>query len=599
MGGAGRAERLWLAGILLLAVAARYVGLSQGSPHDYHWDENIYFHEAFYGLANGLRRESTVSANLPYLLMPGLLLQWLAGVLSGQVGSFGDVVRSYISSPEPFVLVGRAAWAASGVLSVAMVYRVARRISGPAFGLLSAFFLSVAFLHVEQSHFIKNDVPAGLFLLFALDRAFSIQERGARRDYLWAGFWIGMASATKYYCAAVAPIILVAHLMRPTSEAQPTVRGWTPLLPSALGAVAGFVLTTPVLLIDPRNLLDSLAWELGARFGSIPTGDTPQWLFYINEHLANGLGRPLLVLALGGMIFVALRRTPKGLLLAATAVLFFVAVNLRPNNFARYIVPCVPFLCITAAIALRTIIGALLGPVPARVRLLGTALLVVGGVLVAAPSWLNVIRYDYFALGTDTRNAAQAWFEKSVPAGASVLVEGSVPGGSFERTSNLGPQIWPNVQELEASGAIGPSERFFWEQLLPVVSASPAYSLTLVGSVERQVRESGGYRVNSPVASISEYGSPDYVMLLSWRSADLRAGSPSPLWRSIQEEYSLVQIFACRPCFPEDYYAWRTDYPTLESIAVFGGAQPVGGPEVRVFERNTTHFPVRGLPAAP
>src|SRR4051812_1353191 len=78
-------REIWtLIGILALAALARYVGLAQGFPRDFHWDERIYFHEAFYALANGLRREQTVSANLPYLLLPGLLVQWAIGAIGGQ-----------------------------------------------------------------------------------------------------------------------------------------------------------------------------------------------------------------------------------------------------------------------------------------------------------------------------------------------------------------------------------------------------------------------------------------------------------------------------------------------------------------------------------
>ena len=101
-----RAEALTLGGILLLAVLARYTGLAQGFPRDFHWDERIYFHEALYGLANGLRRESTVSANLPYLLMPVLLLQWLYGALTGAVHSFADLTRAYIADPRAVLAAG-------------------------------------------------------------------------------------------------------------------------------------------------------------------------------------------------------------------------------------------------------------------------------------------------------------------------------------------------------------------------------------------------------------------------------------------------------------------------------------------------------------
>ncbi|HEX6606670.1 MAG TPA: glycosyltransferase family 39 protein, partial [Chloroflexia bacterium] len=328
----GPRRELWLlGGILLLAALARYTGLTQGFPRDFHWDERIYFHEALYGLANGLRRESTVSANLPYLLMPWLLAQWLIATLAGQMHGFGDLVRSYIVDPAPFLAVARAAWAATGVISVAAVYRLGRRMAGPAVGLVAAFFLAAAFLHVAESHFIKNDVPAGLMLLLALDACFNIQERGARRDYFWAGFWLGLASATKYYAAGVAPVILLAHFLRrePAGAAPSRLRGLALLGIALGGALLAAVASTPVAVIDPRNLWDSLSYEFGAHFGSIPTDGVPQWMFYLTEHLGRGMGAMLLGLALIGIGIVLTRRTPKGVLLAAVPVLFFIALNLR------------------------------------------------------------------------------------------------------------------------------------------------------------------------------------------------------------------------------------------------------------------------------
>ncbi len=613
-------RELWaLGGILLLATLARYTGLTQGFPRDFHWDERIYFHEALYGLANGLRRESTVSANLPYLLMPLLLVQWLIGAVAGQMHSFGDLVRSYIVDPAPFLGLARAAWAATGVISVAAVYRIGRRISGPAVGLVAAFFLAGTFLHVAESHFVKNDVPAGLMLLLALDACFNIQERGARRDYFWAGFWLGLASATKYYAAGVAPVILLAHVLRrPPAESPPTrLRSLAPLGIALVGALLAAIGSTPVAVIDPRNLWDSLSYEFGANFGSIPTGGVPQWMFYLTEHLGRGMGAILLGLGLIGIGVVLTRRTPKGLLLVTVPVLFFIALNLRPFNFARYIVPAIPFLCLTAALALRTIVGTVLSPALARVRAValeyptpltrrltsgrvlgaaGPALLTLGALIAATPSWVNVARYDRYALAPDTRNAAQDWFEAAVPSGAQVLIEG---GESFERTSNLGPQMWLAPDVLQARGPNEERERFFWTQLLDVVRNAPAYRLTLVGSVERTARVIEGQRVGVDVQSMDEWDRPDYAVLINWRSDDLRPGSAKPLWQSLTTDYTLARTFACRPCFPEDYYAWRIDYPALDSIPLLGEPAPVAGPEVRVFQRKDTAFPPRGGPATP
>src|SRR5437764_11874253 len=75
-----KTQNFVLIAILALAVAARYVGLWQGLPFDYHYDERIYFHESLFALANGMRREAAVSANAPYLLILIMLLNsdWLA-----------------------------------------------------------------------------------------------------------------------------------------------------------------------------------------------------------------------------------------------------------------------------------------------------------------------------------------------------------------------------------------------------------------------------------------------------------------------------------------------------------------------------------------
>jgi hypothetical protein len=229
----------------------------------------------------------------------------------------------------------------------------------------------------------------------------------------------------------------------------------------------------------------------------------------------------------------------------------------------------------------------------ARLRLAGPLLMAAGAIVIAAPSWQNVIRYDRYALAPDTRNAAQSWFETAVPPGARVLIEGSE---SFELTSNLGPQLWLLPERVAARGPKGPQERFFWSQLLAEVGTHPAYDLNLVGAVERTTQEVGGERVATPVQSMAEYHSPDYAILISWRSDDLRPGSTAPLWPSLSADYTLAQTFPCRPCFPEDYYAWRIDYPTLEQIPLVGGEPLAGGPEVRIFQRKTTAFPARPLP---
>ncbi|MDQ2809589.1 MAG: glycosyltransferase family 39 protein, partial [Chloroflexota bacterium] len=582
-----------LAGIVGLAILARYSGLTQGFPRDYHWDERLYFHESFYTLANGLAHDSTLSANLPYLLDLVVLTVGLPGFLGGSIHNLGDLIHRYLADPQPFVLAGRSVWAAAGVASVLVVYRIGRRLAGPVVGLSAAFFLAIAYIHVAEGHFIKNDGPAGLWLLLALDRCLSIQARGTRRDYLWAGLWIGLAAATKYYCVALAPAILLAHLLRPATAAAP--RRVRDLLYAAFSAGAAILVTTPMLALDPLGFVRLLIRDAALGHPALDTGGSPQWLFYLTEHLSSGLGWPLLALGVLGLV-PALRLGPPGWLLTVFTVGFYGALNLVPANFARYIVPLVPLLCLSAALALWQggQIGARLLGARAVPRWSGLVVLPAVVLLVSSPSWLALLRYSRLAAAPDTRNAAQVWFERAVPAGATVLIEG---GTAFEQFSNLGPQLWPLPDQIAALGAAPPSETLFRQQLLAVDQAHPVtYRLTLIGAVDRRNVGPPGNWHPEPLTSMADQGWPDYALLLNWRSAALRPGSDSPLWRSLTDHYTLVQTFACAPCFPDDPYNWNIDPATLARIAPFGGPPVVAGPAIRVFQRTDTAFRLRAMP---
>jgi uncharacterized RDD family membrane protein YckC len=372
--------------------------------------------------------------------------------------------------------------------------------------------------------------------------------------------------------------------------------------------VLAVIVTTPVIVLDPANLIDNLLGEANARFGSIPTDGAPQWLFYITEHLGRGLGSALMVAVGGGLLLLMVRHTPRQILLLAMIALFFLAVNTRPNNFARYIVPLVPFLCIAAAYACRTAVGQVVGILTMQLRALALdgdnpllrqltrtavlrrltpAALIVGALFFSAESWANVARYIRLASAPDTRSAAQAWIEGHLPSGAAVAVEG---GESYTRTSNLGPQIRPSVAYLQQTGPNSPQEAFFWDALRADAAARPpTYNLQIrdVGQVARRAAEQGNERVEIPVDSVDYWGRPDAFVLISWRSVYLQPGSTEPFWASLTANYTLAAEFPCAPCFPDDPYAWRMDYPTLAQIDPLAPPGTIwAGPGVRVFLRK-------------
>ena len=86
--------------------------------------------------------------------------------------------------------------------------------------------------------------------------------------------------------------------------------------------------------------------------------------------------------------------------------------------FARYILPVVPFLCLTAAFAV-VHAGRSMAELSRRsewavVTTWGLALLVI------APSAWSVVQFDRLLARTDSRLLAAQWVERHFPRGASI-----------------------------------------------------------------------------------------------------------------------------------------------------------------------------------
>ena len=86
-------------------------------------------------------------------------LYYFWGLLSGRFSGPSAFAEAFRDHWEPFFLLARGATALMGTLSVGVVHLIAAPLFGTAAGLLSALFLSGAFLHVRDSHYATTDVP--------------------------------------------------------------------------------------------------------------------------------------------------------------------------------------------------------------------------------------------------------------------------------------------------------------------------------------------------------------------------------------------------------------------------------------------------------
>src|SRR5215468_18134 len=239
-----------LLAIAALAAALRLAGLGFGlSPadaipvlHPLARPDEQYLWNLGLGIAAG-------DPNPHFFLYPSLLpnalalldaLYLAAGSLAD--GSREEAVAELLRDPRALVWIDRGLVAAVGVATCLLLYRVAALAFGRRSGLVAAFLLAVAHLHVRDSHFGVTDVPLAALACLVLLQSLRIESRGAWRDYLRAGLCAGLAISTKYSGAIlVAPIVAAHAVARLAGERRPLTR--------LAGAVAlvppGFLLGTP------------------------------------------------------------------------------------------------------------------------------------------------------------------------------------------------------------------------------------------------------------------------------------------------------------------------------------------------------------------
>ena len=158
----GRSDVSGLVAVLSLAVILRVLGLRFGLPHTLtRPDEDA-------TVAIALKFFSR-SFNPGFFDWPSLFMYvttiafvgyFQVGRLIGWFPYESRFLAAATRNQAPLRVITRSLSAAAGVLTVATVYAIGRRLFDRTTALVGAFFLAVAALHVRDSHFGVTDVAA-------------------------------------------------------------------------------------------------------------------------------------------------------------------------------------------------------------------------------------------------------------------------------------------------------------------------------------------------------------------------------------------------------------------------------------------------------
>lgn len=378
--------------VLLLAALLRVVPLGLSNPRFFHVDEWDFVQSAV-----GMWAEGTLDPGAPYV-HPGLYRYSIAATYPLVSLVVPDSVdRKWV----PYV-AGRLVSAATGVLAVWLVYRLARRILPVGGALAAALILAVAPLHVQFSHVAKPDIMSAMFVALATLLAWRLAEAPQRRLYVWAGVAVGLAVASKYSGIVAAAPVFVAHLAAPSSRAWWRRLTDPHLWVAAACSIVAFAVTSPYTLLKLGSVGEGYRILIARPPNPEALPQAPA-LVQLWDQALSWVTPAVMVLAVIGAVVWWRERQWAALAVVGSVVVATVAMlSLWAVQQPFYLLPLVPAMAVLAA--------APVARIGAWRRWAGGALLV----LCLVPSALRSAEEIVRLWQPGTRQLARAWLERNL-----------------------------------------------------------------------------------------------------------------------------------------------------------------------------------------
>ena len=423
---------LWI--VVLLAAALRIVPVWFGLPFPHaRPDEAVAIGHAMDVLAGDF--------NPRFFHWPSLTFYLFAAVLGA-----ASLMRRLLTGdaalpPDALLIIARTTVAIAGTLTAVVLFRIGRRISDARTGVIAAAFLAVAILHVRDSHFAMTDVLMTLLvtsslavLLRGMDAARGAGTFAGVRlsTFAQAGLIGGLAASTKYNAAAiVAAMAAVQLLLWRDLHGRPWApRTWLPSLTFAGAFVAGFLVATPYAVLDYRTFSADLIFDFTHLSGGHGINLGRGWLYHLKKSLPYGVGPLIFAAGVAGIPVMAWRHPRPAFVVGSFALAFYAAIGSGYTVFFRYVLPLLPVICLTAAVA----IVSAAHWAARRTRIAEPMAVGALALIAAGPALVNCIWFDVLLARTDTRVLAGEWLASRIQAGESV----HDAGGDYARLE-LGP----------------------------------------------------------------------------------------------------------------------------------------------------------------
>ncbi len=451
-----KSEKVILITIIGVAAILRFTGINFGLPYIYNYDESSFVTPAYNILAN-------LDPNPHWFGHPGsfliyllaivggivLFLQFLLSIMLGDSESFSQFVETtrndYTFTPSTFHFIGRIMIVIMAIIGIYFTYKVAKRVFNREVGLISAFILAMAPLHVKHSHFFRTDISSSLFILLAIYLAIKYLDNQERIRYLfWAAFFGGISVANKYTSGVVIVPLFIVSIIADFEKL--TLKDFilksllckTKTMGVLLLFFLGFFAFAPFVILDLKNALIGMKVEARAyHLGATGQPGIKNYAWYITDALNNGIGGLVIELMAGmGIIILLKKLNLKTIVLFSFPVIYFLAVGLSHLRWDRWMIVVLPFEAILAGISTDYIIKNWLSR--GRILVVKLSGFVIILALLVNFAYAGVANYRICMTFTtkDSRTISKEWIEDNIPHGASIAYERYCPHLHINNVNN-------------------------------------------------------------------------------------------------------------------------------------------------------------------
>ena len=253
----------------------------------------------------------------------------------------GDFERVYVA--------GRMVSVVASLASIGLMFFLALEYVGRHAAFWAAALLALSPAHLLGSTQIRVDITMTALLILAAWLGVRARKIGAPGRFFWLGLAAGACVAAKY-TAIFMMVPLIPIVLWPRHFAM------RPIGALLLGAMAGFLLGEPYVLIRPHEIANQVSTVFRTS-QAIPDEFRISAVDLLKRHAVNAVrflvGAPVALLSLAGIAIMLRRRAEADWI--PIAVLLGVIASLVPLLWPmlRYQIPLLPPLALAAAVALQ------------------------------------------------------------------------------------------------------------------------------------------------------------------------------------------------------------------------------------------------------